>query len=89
MTDNGNKKCVPTTTEVSVNWEGLKRFIGWQGTIAELKKIELDRPEVLVLDNVRPADQRGQSGRPADLAPAGGYAADDVDAVKVNTRCPR
>ena len=46
MSDNGNKKDAPTTAEVSVNWEGLKRFLGWQGSITELKRVELDRPEV-------------------------------------------
>ncbi len=46
MTDNGNKK-VPTTTEVSVNWDGLKRFLGWQGSIADLKKVDLERPVVV------------------------------------------
>jgi hypothetical protein len=44
MTENSNKKDAPTTTEVSVNWEGLKRFLGWQGSISELKQVELDRP---------------------------------------------
>lgn len=43
MTDNGNKKDAPTTAEVSVNWEGLKRFLGWQGSIADLKRVQLDR----------------------------------------------
>ena len=47
MSDNGNKKDTPTTTEVSVNWEGLKRFMGWQGSINELKKVELDQPMVV------------------------------------------
>jgi len=42
MTDDA-KKDLPTTTEVSVNWEGLKRFLGWRGTTTELKKVELDR----------------------------------------------
>jgi hypothetical protein len=46
MSDNANNKHVGTTTEVSVNWEGLKRFLGWQGSITELKQVELDRPEV-------------------------------------------
>lgn len=46
MTENGTKKDAPTTTEVTVNWEGLKRFLGWQGSIHELKKIELDHPVV-------------------------------------------
>jgi hypothetical protein len=46
MTENGKKKDTPTTTEVSVNWEGLKRFLGWQGSITELKKVELDHPVV-------------------------------------------
>jgi hypothetical protein len=48
MTDDGNKKD-PTTAEVSVNWEGLKRFLGWEGSIAELKRVELDRPDVPML----------------------------------------
>lgn len=53
MTNNGNKRDVPTTAEVSVNWEGLKRFLGWQGSIADLKKIELDRsPAEQVTDRV-------------------------------------
>jgi hypothetical protein len=43
MTDDA-KKDVPTTTEVSVNWEGLKRFLNWRGSITELKKVELDQP---------------------------------------------
>ena len=47
MNGNGNKKDIPTTTEVSVNWEGLKRFLGWQGTTTELKKVELDRSQDL------------------------------------------
>lgn len=42
MSDDDRK--APTTTEVSVNWEGLKRFMGWQGSINELKKLELDQP---------------------------------------------
>jgi len=46
MSDNGNKKDAPVTAEVSVNWEGLKRFLGWQGSITALKRVELDRPEV-------------------------------------------
>jgi hypothetical protein len=44
MSDNDKKKDAPTTTEVSVNWEGLKRFMGWQGSINELKKVQLDEP---------------------------------------------
>lgn len=27
-----------------MNWEGLKRFLGWQGSISELKQVELDHP---------------------------------------------
>ena len=46
MSENGKKKDTPTTTEVSVNWEGLKRFMGWQGSITELKRVELDQPIV-------------------------------------------
>ena len=42
MSENGSSKRGPTTTEVSVNWEGLKRFLGWHGSIDELKKTELD-----------------------------------------------
>lgn len=42
MSDHGNNKGTPTTTEVAVNWEGLKRFMGWEGTITELKRVELD-----------------------------------------------
>lgn len=34
----------PTTAVVSINWEGLKRFLGWQGTTAELRQLELERP---------------------------------------------
>jgi hypothetical protein len=45
MTDDRNKKGAPNTAEVSVNWEGLRRFLGWQGSINELKRVELDRPE--------------------------------------------
>lgn len=55
MTDNGNKKDAPTTAEVSVNWEGLKRFLGWQGSITELKRVELDRPEVATQPKQRAA----------------------------------
>ncbi len=32
----------PTTKVVSVNWPGLKRFLGWQGTTEDLKKTKLD-----------------------------------------------
>lgn len=46
MSEDSNKNDAPTTTEVSVNWEGLKRFLGWPGTIDELKKLELDHPVV-------------------------------------------
>ena len=45
MSDHTSKKDTPTTTEVSVNWDGLKRFLGWQGSIADLKKMRLDRPD--------------------------------------------
>ena len=41
MSDETKKKA--TTKIVSVNWEGLKRFLGWQGSIAELKRLQLDR----------------------------------------------
>jgi len=56
MTDSSNKKDAPTTTEVSVNWEGLKRFLGWQGSINDLKQIELDRP-VLATQTKRAASE--------------------------------
>jgi hypothetical protein len=39
-----NKKDVPTTTEVTVNWNGLARFLGWQRSVDELKRIELESP---------------------------------------------
>lgn len=42
--DDNHTKDAPSTAEVSVNWEGLKRFMGWQGSINELKKVELDQP---------------------------------------------
>ena len=45
MTDDRNKKD-SSTAEVSVNWEGLKRFLGWEGSITELKRIQLDRPDI-------------------------------------------
>ncbi|MGE0397105.1 MAG: hypothetical protein AB7T06_10330 [Kofleriaceae bacterium] len=38
------KKDVPTTTEVTVNWNGLARFLGWQRSVDELKRIELESP---------------------------------------------
>jgi hypothetical protein len=44
MSDARDKKDVPTTTEVTVNWNGLKRFLGWQGSIHELKRVELESP---------------------------------------------
>lgn len=44
MSQNANRKETPTVTEVSVNYDGLKRFLGWQGSITELKKVELDSP---------------------------------------------
>lgn len=40
MSDESTKS---TAKFVSVNWEGLKRFLGWQGSIADLKRLELDR----------------------------------------------
>lgn len=46
MSANAKTKHVPTTVEVSVNWEGLKRFMRWEGSIAELKKLELEQPDV-------------------------------------------
>lgn len=44
MSDDSRKKDTPTTAEVLVNWEGLKRFLGWEGSISELKKVDLERP---------------------------------------------
>lgn len=44
MSDDRSNKSSNGTGEVSVNWEGLKRFLGWQGSINELKRVELDRP---------------------------------------------
>ncbi len=57
MTENGNKKDVSTTTEVSVNWEGLKRFLGWQGSINDLKQVELDRPAIATQTKRATSDQ--------------------------------
>lgn len=31
----------PTTKAVSINWEGLKQYLGWEGTIEELKRRKL------------------------------------------------
>jgi len=31
-----------TTRQVSVNWNGLKTFLGWEGTVEELKRARLD-----------------------------------------------
>ena len=39
-----NKKDVPTTTEVTVNWNGLARFLGWERSVDELKRVALDAP---------------------------------------------
>ncbi len=39
-----SKKDVPTTTEVTVNWNGLARFLGWRRSVDELKRIELESP---------------------------------------------
>jgi hypothetical protein len=46
MSQSANRKDVPTVTEVSVNYVGLKRFLGWPGSITDLKKVELDSPAV-------------------------------------------
>ncbi len=40
----GKKKDVPTTTEVTVNWNGLARFLGWSRSVDELKRVELESP---------------------------------------------
>lgn len=44
MSDDRSNKSSNGTSEVSVNWEGLKRFLGWQGSVDDLKRVELDRP---------------------------------------------
>jgi hypothetical protein len=33
-----------TARQVSVNWNGLKIFLGWEGTVDELKRARLDLP---------------------------------------------
>ncbi len=33
-----------TTRQVLVNWNGLKTFLGWEGTVDELKRARLDLP---------------------------------------------
>lgn len=38
-----NETKKPTTLIVEVNWEGLKRFLGWKGTIEDLKRLELPK----------------------------------------------
>lgn len=43
-----NKKDVPTTTEVTVNWNGLARFLGWRRSVDELKRVDLDAPNAPV-----------------------------------------
>lgn len=42
MSQNAKLKTVPSVAEVSVNYAGLKRFLGWSGSISDLKKVELD-----------------------------------------------
>jgi hypothetical protein len=44
---------VPTVAEVSVNWSGLARFLGWEGSISDLKRVELDPPAPIVAENRR------------------------------------
>ena len=44
----------PTTAVVSINWEGLKRFLGWQGTTAELRQLELERPRAAAASAAAP-----------------------------------
>lgn len=48
-----NKKDVPTITEVTVNWNGLARFLGWQRSVDELKRVDLEAP------NAEPARRTG------------------------------
>ena len=58
MSDNPTKKNAPTTAEVSLNWDGLMRFLGWQGSVAELKRVELDRADATVLPKPRASTGR-------------------------------
>ena len=37
-----SKKDVPTTAEVTVNWNGLARFLGWRRSVDELKRVQLE-----------------------------------------------
>ena len=37
----GNEADKPTTKVVSINWEGLKRFLGWKGATEDLKRRKL------------------------------------------------
>jgi hypothetical protein len=30
--------------QIFVNWQGLKTFLGWTGTVEELKRVRLDLP---------------------------------------------
>lgn len=46
MKDDDSNTKLPTTTVVTINWEGLKRFLNWQGSISELKKLELERSDL-------------------------------------------
>ena len=41
---NRNRKQTLPNTEVHTNWEGLAQFLGWNGSIDELKRVELDQP---------------------------------------------
>ena len=41
MSDEKTNK--PTAKIVLINWEGLKRFLGWKGTIEELKLVKLPK----------------------------------------------
>lgn len=33
-----------TAKQVSVNWTGLKTFLGWEGSVDDLKRAPLDPP---------------------------------------------
>lgn len=56
MTDERSKKPDVSSAEVSVNWRGLAQFLGWKGSIDELKRVELDRPPV---DRPKPTGTNG------------------------------
>lgn len=44
MSEKTKKQVPTTTTEVTVNWNGLARFLGWNRSVDELKRVELESP---------------------------------------------